>query len=253
MEDPSRYCENVYICLVSTLAVTVVAFYVGVLLARVNQLLLPLLLTLSVYPGFLRMVSSNRLSAALVLVYSWVLVSSLLMINSAFTGLVHGGLVAKGEEYVREMFEWIKTSRGAEGNPSLFFVPKVVEVVVFSLATLLTVGFAGLLMGAYLLDYMNFYVGVLLTYAKPGHFLEVALLSWQVYAILRVLGYVMLGTALTRVSWLLVKERRVVVEEGVKRLLVYALALIALDFILKGTVANALYQPLLKACTALPP
>jgi len=254
LEDPSRYCENMLLCLVSTLAATVVAFYVGLLLAKANPLLLPLCLTLAVYPGFLKMVSANRLWAAQALVYGWALLSTMLVAYFSYTqGMQAGGMIARGESYVREMFEWIRTGRGAEGDPSLFVLPKIVEVTAFSVATLLTAGFAGLFMGAYLLDYMNFYVGVLLTFAKPEHVLEVALLSWPVYAVLRVVGYVMLGTALSRVSWLLLRERRLRLEGGARRLLVYSLVFIALDFLLKATVANAVYQPLLKAYTTIAP
>lgn len=253
MEDPRRYCEDRALCLVSTVAATFVAFYLGLLLARFNALLLPLLLTLAVYPGFAKKVARGRLWDAALLAYAWALVATLLMALYAYnSGFGAASLVAKGAEYTREMFDWIKTGRGAEGDPSLFTVPKLVEIAVFSAATFATAGFAGLFMGAYLLDYMNFYVGNLLRYARPEHFLEVALLSWPIYAIVRVVGYVLLGTALSRVSWLLITRRSLLLEEGVKRMLAYSLAFIALDFLLKATVANAFYQPLLYAYTNPP-
>jgi hypothetical protein len=128
-------------------------------------------------------------------------------------------------------------------------VPKLREIAVFSAATFASAGFLGLLMGAILLNYMNYYVGNLLLAAKPGALLQVALLSWQVYAVVRVVGYTLLGVALTRVALQLFRQRRLVVEGEVRRLLAWALALIALDFVLKATLANSAYQPLLKELT----
>ncbi|MEZ0346310.1 MAG: hypothetical protein ABWK01_07155 [Infirmifilum sp.] len=254
MEDPRRYCEQQLICFTSTLAATLVLFYVALPLTRVNQMILPLLLTLAVYPGFIWQVSQGKFRSAYLLVFSWAITLSLLTIHYAYTqGMQGAAAIAKGKEYTEEMFSWILTGRGAEGDPSLFIVPKLLEITVFALSSLATAGFAGLFLGAYLLDYMNFYVGVLLLHASASHFFEVALLSWQVYAILRVVGYVLLGTALSRISWLIFTKRKLIVEEEVKRLLVYALIFIFFDFILKATLANTLYQPLLRQFTELSP
>lgn len=253
MEDPKSYCVNTFLCFVTTLTAAVMAFYIGLILAKVNVMLLPLLLTISVYPGFLVDLRRDKLWTASALVLSWALVVSLLMIHYAYVHGMEGAvLVAKGREYVEEMFSWIKTGRGAEGDPSLFIVPKLLEITVFSLSSLATVGFAGLFLGSYLLDYMNFYVGVLLLHAKPEHFFEVALLSWQLYAILRVVGYVLLGTALSRISLLFFRNKKLVIEKDVRRMILYALILIILDFVLKGTIANVVYQPLLAQYTFLP-
>ncbi|MGB9786879.1 MAG: hypothetical protein ACP5II_06690 [Infirmifilum sp.] len=253
MEDPKKFCWNTLICFISVLSATAIAFYVGLVLARFNPILLPLILTLAVYPGFAYQVYKGKLWTASLLVFSWAILASLLMIHYAYSnGLEGAGLVAKGADYVKEMFSWIATGKGAEGDPSLFIVPKIIEIVVFSMASFLTVGFAGLFMGAYLLDYMNFYVGILLLHAKPGHFLEVALLSWQIYAILRVVGYVLLGTSLSRISLLFFKKRKLIIEDEVKKMLLYSLVFIALDFLLKGVVANAFYQPMLKLYVSLP-
>lgn len=83
----------------------------------------------------------------------------------------------------------------------------------------------------------------------PLYPVYLSLVSWQVYAIVRVVGYTLLGVALTRIALQLFKQRRLVVEEEVRKLLLWALVLIALDFALKAAVANSVYQPLLKELT----
>jgi len=243
-------CRSTTICFVETLSASAVAFFIGLFAASANPLLLPLLQVLPLYPAYLSLVSRGQLRRAAVLVLLWALLMSLLMAWAAYTGGESiGGRVIMGESYRQEMFEWIRTGKGPEGDPSLFVVPKLREIAIFSAATFASAGFLGLLMGAILLNYMNYYVGNLLLTAKPGALLQVALLSWQVYAIVRVVGYTLLGVALTRIALQLFKQRRLVVEEEVRKLLLWALVLIALDFALKAAVANSVYQPLLKELT----
>jgi len=237
---------------VAALSASAVAFFIGLFAASANPLLLPLLQVLPLYPAYLSLVSRGQLRRAAALVLLWALLMTLLMAWAAYTsGESLGGRVLMGESYKQEMFDWIRTGKGPEGDPSLFVVPKLREIAIFSAATFASAGFLGLLMGAILLNYMNYYVGNLLLAARPGALLQVALLSWQVYAIARVVGYTLLGVALTRVILQLLRRRRPVLEGEVKKLLAWALALIALDFLLKAALANSLYQPLLKELTEL--
>jgi len=237
---------------VAALSASAVAFFIGLFAASANPLLLPLLQVLPLYPAYLSLVSRGQLRRAAALVLLWALLMTLLMAWAAYTsGESLGGRVLMGESYKQEMFDWIRTGKGPEGDPSLFVVPKLREIAIFSAATFASAGFLGLLMGAILLNYMNYYVGNLLLAARPGALLQVALLSWQVYAIARVVGYTLLGVALTRVVLQLLRRRRPVLEGEVRKLLAWALALIALDFLLKAALANSLYQPLLKELTEL--
>ncbi len=232
------------------LSATAVAAVLGFWLAKLHPILLPLLPTLAAYPAYLWLVKEKRLLEASALILEWALILSLAVIGATLQyGTQLGPLVIKGEPYRKEMFAWVATGRGAEGDINIFLVPKIRELVIFSVAAFATLGFAALLMGAVLLDYMNYYVGNLILAAKPGAALQVALLAWPVYAILRVPGYVFLATALTRIALVALKEHRFSLEPETKKLLLYATILIALDFILKATVANAFYQPMLKSLT----
>lgn len=235
---------------ITVVTATPIVFFISIYLARIHPIFLALIPTILVYPPYLDLVREKRLLEASTLILEWALLMTVSMVYiTTVSGEDIGSLVINGLSYKREMFLWVKTGYGPEGDPSLFMIPKIREIIIFSLAALATIGFLGLLMGAILLNYMNYYVGALLLHANPGALLTVALLSWPVYAILRVPGYVFLGTALTRISYAFIKERKLVLEPEAKRLLIYASVLIALDFVLKATVANTFYQPMLKQLT----
>lgn len=252
MENLDALCRSRLLCHVTVLSATAVTAVLGLWLARIHPILLPLLPVLAVYPAYLWLVKEKRLLEAAALVLEWALVLTLAVVGATLQyGDRLAPLIIHGEAYRQEMFKWVATGIGPEGNPSLFLVPKVKELIIFSAAAAATLGFAALLMGAILLDYMNFYVGSLILAAKPGAAPLVAALAWPIYAILRVPGYVFLATALTRIVYVALKERRLAVEEETRRLLLYAAVLIALDFVLKATVANAFYQPMLKELTGL--
>ena len=99
-----------------------------------------------------------------------------------------------------------------------------------------TGGLLGLVMGAILLGYMNFYAGCLI--AGSGFAPAAFLLAWPVWALVRVVGFVLAGTALgavliDRTSPAPEKRRRIV------RYLLWSLALTGLDVILKWALAGA--------------
>lgn len=223
----------------------VIASYIGLM---VGGLLLPLLQVIVLGYFFVRNIVLNRLwrGAFLVLVWSLALTATV-----AYVGYSCGcdpaviGRVVYGRGYIEEMIPWLETSRGPEGDPSLFLVPKIKEIIVFTVASLASMGLAGLFMGAVLLNYMNIYYGTLIWISNGS--LVAVLMGWPIYAIIRVFGYVFLGTVLSRTTYLLVKYRgrSLPVDKQYKTMLVVALILIVLDFVLKASIANAVYQPVL--------
>ena len=126
-------------------------------------------------------------------------------------------------------------------------MPKIKEIIVFTVASLASMGLAGLFMGAILLNYMNIYYGTLVWMSNGS--LVAVLMGWPIYAIIRVVGYVFLGTVLSRTTYLLLKYRgrSLPVDRQYKMMLAIALILIVLDFVLKATIANAVYQPVLNS------
>ncbi len=96
------------------------------------------------------------------------------------------------------MFHWIRTGEGAEGSLQLFLPIHLREYALFSLLSLLTFGSAALILGTYLLNYMNFYVGQLVY--QSSHPWLAALVGWPPWSMLRVVGYIATGLALTALA-----------------------------------------------------
>lgn len=156
-------------------------------------------------------------------------------------------VVWHGAEYRYEMLTWIRTGAGAEGDITLYLPVHARHFVVFCVLSLISGGLFGLVMGAAMLGYMNFYVGELIR--ATGGSWTALLLGWQVWALVRVAGYIVAGTALGAVFMhrpedLLEKRSRVL------KLMGTALALVVLDVVLKWALAGSYQKWLHAAMTA---
>ncbi len=238
-----RLLVEIVVLLVLTPIVSFLLFYSG------GGLFLPIVQSLIIIYFFIPEVYRNNLWRASGLVLFWsiimvVSVSSIFAFHGCDLVLIHN--VVNGWNYSHEMFIWLVTGKGAEGDISLFLIPKIKELIVFILVSFLTAGMAGLFMGAILLNYMNTYYGLLIWASNYSPI--TILMGWPIYAIIRVIGYVFLGTVLARTMIVLIQNRglRGLNDKQYKTMLVIALILIILDFILKATIANAVYQPILK-------
>ena len=165
----------------------------------------------------------------------WAAVTSILQV---LLTLLLPGLMAKitwnGVDYRDQMMLWVRTGGGAEGNISLFLPVHLRHIVVFTALSLISGGLLGLVMGAGMLGYMNFYVGSLI--AETQSAVTAVFLAWPVWAILRVVGFILAGTVLGAV---LIDRRGDGAEKRKKilRFLYLAAALIVLDIVLKWALA----------------
>ena len=101
--------------------------------------------------------------------------------------------VLRARAYRHTMFEWLRTGRGPEARPLATAGTHAVELVLYVTAAALTVNLLSIVMGAVLLNYMNAYVARLLEAATREW--TVRWLAWNVWSIVRVSSYVMLGSA----------------------------------------------------------
>jgi hypothetical protein len=105
-----------------------------------------------------------------------------------------GRLVVNGPVYKNEMFHWIRTGQGSEGNIRRFLPEHLVHLGAFLVLGLGTGSAGAILMGAVLMNYMSYYVAAL---AKAGVApWAVTLLGWPPWAIARVAAYATLGVLL---------------------------------------------------------
>jgi hypothetical protein len=220
--------------------------FVGIALG--SPWLLPLLNAAFAWPLFVENVRRERRVEALQEMCFWALAMTFAVVLAtyAFPDLT-GRAVFRGRTYMEEMFAWIRTGAGAEGTPSVFVPMHLRHLALFMALSLVSAGFLGLVMGAVLLNYMNFYVGSL--YAHATDPLAVALFGWPVWSILRVIGYVALAIPLAEIT-LALFTRRPLHRPGLVVFGLVALALLAADLLLKAALAPA-WRTVLDAATDL--
>ncbi len=224
---------------------------VAVLIAFVagSRLLLPVLATLAVYPLMVLLVARGRQGTAAVAVLLWAAsLSAAVVALSARDPVRAGDLVIHGPAYRDEMFAFIRSGQGREGDPARFLPQHALHLGVFAALTALSGGLLGIALGALLVGYMSYYVGAL---AAAGGAPWIAfLLGWPPYAMFRVAAYVLLGVALSRpvVSRL---GRRWVPFERRRTFYLLAGALLLADVVLKAALAPA-WASLLRPCLGAP-
>jgi hypothetical protein len=196
---------------------------------------LPLLAPLTVYPAFAQRVRAGRFGAAWGLAMLWAALLSLGVVVLVATrpALAAQGIL-HGPAYRGEMFAWISTGEGREVMPAQFVPEHLLHLGAFLLLTLVSAGYLGLVLGAFLMGYMSYFVG---SYAMAsGRPLLGALAAWVPWSVIRVMAFVLLGALLARP--LLVRQRWPFTRrEG--WLFVLAFAGIAADLTMKTLLAPA--------------
>jgi hypothetical protein len=104
-------------------------------------------------------------------------------------------IVLNGAAYREEMFAWILTGIGREGEPARFLPQHVGHLAGFVALSLATASALSITMGAVLMNFMSFYVASLARAGVPGW--AVVLLGWQPWAICRVAAFCTLGVVLS--------------------------------------------------------
>jgi hypothetical protein len=105
-----------------------------------------------------------------------------------------GRLVVNGPAYKNEMFHWIRTGQGTEGNIRLFLPEHLVHLGAFLVLGLGTGSAGAILMGAVLMNGMSYYVAALARAGVPPW--AVTLLGWPPWVIARGAAFATLGVLL---------------------------------------------------------
>ena len=105
-----------------------------------------------------------------------------------------GRVFVRGEPYRREMFEFLLTGYGREGDIRQFLPQHAAHAAVFCVLALATGGLLAMPLGAMLMNYMAYYVGAL--GAGSAHPWKAMALAWVPWAIIRIAGFVTLGVVL---------------------------------------------------------
>jgi hypothetical protein len=142
-------------------------------------------------------------------------------------------MVLNGPAYRDEMLGWIRTGEGSEGSLRLFLPQHLLHLALFVVLSLATASAVSIVMGAVLMNYMDFYVASLARAGAPVW--AVVVLGWQPWALCRVASFCTLGAVLAEP--LLRRLRRTASTGVVRPYLLAAAAGILADWILKAALA----------------
>jgi hypothetical protein len=200
---------------------------------RVAFFLLPPLALLPRFVGHLR---AGWLGAAARDSLLWALALSILTIACVALFPEHTATrIARGVEYRDEMFRWITTGVGKEGEIRQFLPEHLTHLALLLLLSFATGGIAALYLGGFLLGYMNFYVGSLIAASHMPAY--AAAVGWPVWSICRVAGFVLAAIAVARPFYARFRHTRPDLTSGIP-LLIAGLSLAAADILLKLTLAE---------------
>lgn len=153
---------------------------------------------LNVIPAFPFMVASLRrgqVAEAIGRMLVWAAALAVCATTISYLGTAEAGrLFLRGESYRREMFEFVLTGYGREGDIRQFLPQHLGHAAVFSVLALASGGLLALALGAFLMNYMAYYVGAL--GAASVHPWKALLLAWVPWAVIRIASFVTLGVIL---------------------------------------------------------
>jgi hypothetical protein len=196
----------------------------------------PFLQATLVFPVYLYFILNRWRGRAVAGMLLWALLTSIVTILITVSRPeTAAGAVFNGAAYRDEMMAWIRTGVGAESTPAEFIPVHALHYGLFLAGSLLTLGWAGLVMGAVLLNYMNFYVGSLVLAAERPEL--AALFGWPPYAVIRVAGYIMGAVALSDFATAVVLRRNPWERSVTKRLLGLSVLFFVSDVLVKIVVA----------------
>lgn len=195
--------------------------------------LLPLVAPLTVWAAFRNRVRLKDYVGAWSLGMIWAGLLSLGVVAQVFLTPDLAVTIVNGEAYRQEMFDWIRTGEGSEGEPLRFLPVHLLHLAAFVLATWLSAGYLGLALGALLMGYMSYFVGSYAA-AAGSPFLG-SILAWVPWSVIRVMAFVLLGALFARP---LLMRRVWPFGPYERRLLLLGLAGILADILMKAFAAD---------------
>ncbi len=160
---------------------------------------LPLLVPfLNVAPAFPFMIASLRRGRVGEAVWRMLVWAAALAVCatllSYFDTSEAGRMFIRGEAYRREMFEFVRTGAGREGDIRQFLPQHLAHAAVFCVLAIATGAILAMPLGAMLMNYMAYYVGALA--AASAHPWLAMLVAWVPWAVVRIASFVTLGVVL---------------------------------------------------------
>jgi hypothetical protein len=218
----------------AVLASTLAAYPIGLLLGAPP--VLPFLVAAPAYLGMAALLKSGDRGRAVRLMLLWALLQAVAgTLAFRMWPARAEAVVIHGAAYREEMFHFIRSGEGAEGSLRLFLPQHVAHVATFVALSLATGSVLSIVMGAALMNYMDFYVASLSLHGVPA--LEVVCFGWQPYAIVRVAAFCTLGAVLAEPVLSRVLRYPYPGLSAARTYVALALCGILTDWIVKATIA----------------
>jgi hypothetical protein len=167
------------------------ASYVAAILIGIPALV-PILNVLPAFPFMVASLRRGEVGAAVWRMLVWAAALGVCAtVISYFWTAEAGRLFLRGESYRREMFEFVQTGRGAEGDIRAFLPQHLLHAAAFCLLALPSGSALAMPLGAFLMNYMAYYVGALA--AASTHPWKAMVIAWVPWALIRVASFVTLG------------------------------------------------------------
>ena len=204
--------------------------YVVALLIDVPALV-PFLNVVPAFPFMIASLRRGRVGEAVWRMLIWAAALAVCAtVLSYFDTIDAGRLFVRGETYRREMFEYLRTGYGPEGDIRHFLPIHLAHTAVFVGLAIATGSLLAMPLGAVLMNYMAYYAGALGA-ASTDPWLAMSL-AWAPWALVRVASFVTLGVVLgapvlarlfrfeyrlrDRTRWIALAAAGLVVDVGLK-------------------------------------
>jgi hypothetical protein len=147
-----------------------------------------------------RELRAGRTRQAIIVMLVWA--ATMAVVSTAMAGLGwsrtrDGGDLFLRSSYRDEMIAWVRTGVGPESQPAVFVPRHLAYAAVFGAASVTTGGALSMPMGAVLMNQMGEYVGSMA--AQSASPVASVVLGWHPWAVVRIVGFVMIGVVLSGV------------------------------------------------------
>jgi hypothetical protein len=189
------------------------SYVVAVLLGI--PVLVPILNVLPAFPFMVVSLRHGRVGEAVGRMLIWAASLAICATAMSYVAPVEtSGLFIHGDAYRREMFLFVLTGRGAEGDIRQFLPQHAAHATIFCGLALATGSVLAMPLGAILMNYMGHYVGALAS--ASAHPWRAFVLAWVPWSVVRIASFVTLGVVLGgpvlarvfRFEYRLVEQRR---------------------------------------------
>ena len=168
-----------------------------------SRLALPFLAAIAGYFPFLLEAQNSLICGYMILLWWTFILSVIVLWFSIKDASRMMPLIWRSREYTESMMRWIDTGELPEGPPVRVLLFHLKQMTIYCVLAALSANFLALVLGAALLNYMNFYVAMFVR--RTGSKSSAVLVAWNPWSVIRVLGFLYLGIVVsTPALWLLI-------------------------------------------------